>query len=545
MFDLILRNGTVIDGTGRPGYKSDVGILGGRIAALGDLSGAESRETIDVSSMAVCPGFIDMHSHSDLSILAHSKAESSISQGITTEVVGNCGWSMAPVKAETRESVLKRLLGGLVNREAFSSLEWNWHSFGEFLDALEKAGTGVNIVPQVGQSLIRAHVVGTEKRNATRGEIEAMKDLVRESLEEGAWGLSTGRSYRPGGFAPTEEIIALAKVVAKYGGIYATHMKSEGDDLFSAVEEACEIAEKSGVKVEISHHKAVGKKNFGKVHKSLEMIASARQRGLAISVDVYPYEFAQISSLIRLFPEEVWDHIQKASGSGPKSSGDFPTQEEIQEALKDPAVIRAIKSMPGLGPVLERVKNYLITNAPSAPDLEGRILGEYAEEKGLDLADFLVDLLGKDGLGVHAAWPISIDDVYTVVSADFAMVGTDAFTLDRPIYPTPIHPRHYGTFPRVIGRFVRDKKLFSLEDAVKKCTYMPARILGIPYRGCVEVGFWADLVVFDPTKLEDTATAKKPYDRSLGIEYVLVNGKIALEKGEVRPVFAGKVLRRQ
>jgi len=542
VLDLVLRNGTVIDGLGRPRFVTDIGISGGKIVALNDLRDAEAGRTLDISNLCVCPGFIDMHSHSDLSIMAHGRAESSISQGITTEVVGSCGWSMAPVKEETKRSVLHRLLTGLVNEEAVDTPNWTWHSFGEFLEALERRGTGVNIVPQVGQSLIRAHVVGTEKRNATPGEIEAMKALLASCMEEGAWGMSTGRSYRPGGFAPREEIVALAKVVARFGGIYATHMKSEGDDLFEAVEEAISIAQEAEVRVEISHHKAVGKRNFGKVERSLDMVREARRKGLPVSVDLYPYEFAQVSSLLRLFPIEIWDYLRKDSPVNQQGRA-FPSQEEIEEKLKDPSVIQKLLAYPGIGEALDRMRNYLIVRAPSAPDLEGKILGDYLDEKAMKVEDFLLKLIQKDGFEVHGAWPISMEDVHKVAKAEFATIGTDAFTLDRPISPTPIHPRHFGTFPRVIGRFVREDALFSLEEAVRKCTYLPATVMGIPARGAVSVGYWADLVVFDPAEIKDTATAKEPYKKPEGISYVIINGKVALENGEVKPLFAGKVLR--
>jgi N-acyl-D-amino-acid deacylase len=555
MLDLILKNGTVIDGTGRTRFEADLGISKGKVVSIGNLSQAKAKKIIDISNMVVCPGFIDMHSHSDLSILAHKKATGSISQGITTEVAGSCGWSLAPCKEETRSSVLERLIKGLIDEKTFDSMPWNWNSFGEYLDAVEAAGTGVNLVPQVGQSLIRAHVVGTENRKATTGELRAMKVILEQALEEGAWGMSTGRSYKPGGSAPTEEIVELAKVLAKHDAIYASHMKSEGDTLFEAVEEVVRIAEESGVRAEISHHKAVGKKNFGKVNKSLDMIDEARRKGLRITVDLYPYEFAQVSAFIRLLPWELWEHLEavgqpnQAKDGKPnakrKSRPVFPSSEEIQGKLKTPDIVEKIMSYPELAMTLERVKNYTVIKSPSVPDLEGRILGEYAEEKRLDLANFVIRLLAADGFSVHAAWPISIDDVHTVIKAPFASVGTDAFTLDRRITEAPIHPRHFGTFPRVVGRFVRKDNLFSLEEAIRKCTGFPAKAMGIPERGLVEIGYWADLVVFNPETFIDTATGKEPYNPPAGLEYVIVNGKVALEKGKHTPVFSGKVLRRK
>jgi N-acyl-D-amino-acid deacylase len=541
MLETIIRKGTVLDGSGRPPLRADVAIEDGKVSIVGDLSEATAKQVLDAEGLFICPGFIDMHSHSDLSLPSHKRGDSSLSQGITTEVIGSCGWSMAPVKEETRKSVLQGLISGLVHREAYESLDWSWHSFGQFMDALESGGIGINVAPQVGQSLIRAHVVGTEKRDAAPGEIEAMRALVRQAMEDGAWGMSTGRSYKPGGFAPTEEVIELAKVVAEYGGIYATHVKSEGDELFDSVDEVISIAEKAGVRAEISHHKAVGKKNFGKVHRSLEMIEKARRSGLRITVDTYPYEFAQASSLAGILPREAW---QKVRGDAKGQRGEFPSLEEIQAAVKDPAVVEKVKGLPEVTAAAERLGNYLIVKCPSSRGAEGRVIEEIAAGSGRSVVDVIADLVVKDGLDVWAAWPISLDDVHTVISADFAMGGTDGFNVDRPISPTPIHPRHYGTFPRIVGRFVREDHLFSLEEAVRKCTHMPATVMGIPDRGLVESGYWADLVIFDPTRLTDTATGIDPYRRAVGIEYVLVNGKVALEKGEVKPLYAGKVLRK-
>lgn len=540
MLDSVIRNGTVVDGSGRPARKADIGLKDGRIAALGDLSSAKAGKVLDASNLFICPGFIDMHSHSDLSLMAHRRSEGSLSQGITTEVIGSCGWSMAPVKEETRMSVLRGLISGLVHKDVFESLDWNWHSFGEFMDVLEKGGIGTNVAPQVGQSLIRAHVVGTEKRDAAPGEIEAMKALVRQAMEDGAWGMSTGRAYRPGGFAPTSEIIELAKVVGEYGGIYATHMKSESDDLFDAVDEVITIAEKAGVRAEISHHKALGRKNFGKVSRTLEMIENARKKGLRITCDVYPYEFSQAVSLVRMLPPSIWKHIL-----GEKMKGEFPTEDEVQAAMKDKTFIEEVKGLPEIADASARVASFVIVKAPSSPQVVGRIVEDLVAESGKTAVQIAADLIEADGFDVWAATPISIEDVHTIIKADFAMGGTDAFTLDRPIPQTAIHPRHYGTFPRIVGRFVTKDHLYPLEEAVKKVTHNPATVMGFRDRGLVEEGYWGDLVVFNPSTLMDTATGEDPYKRPTGIEYVLVNGKVAMEKGKVKPVFAGQVLRRK
>jgi N-acyl-D-amino-acid deacylase len=541
LLDLLIRGAQVVDGSGKSAFRADIGVKSGRIASIGNLSQANAKTVLNVPSLCVTPGFIDMHSHSDLSILSHRKGESSLSQGITTEVVGSCGWSVAPVKDETKKSVLRGLISGLVDRGTYDDMDWSWHSFGEWMDAVDKAGIGVNIAPLVGQSLVRAHVVGTEKRPPAPGEIPAMKVLVEDAMQAGAWGMSTGRSYRPGGHAQTDEIIALAGVIAKYDGLYSTHMKNEGEDLFPAVEEVIEVARKAGVKAEISHHKAIGKKHFGKVHRSLEMISEAREQGLRITADVYPYEFAQTSSLASI-SGDVWRKLIAPDGS---ESLRFPSVDEIRTFFADTSNKEKARTLPELAAAMPRLANYVIVKAPSLPEIEGRILGEYAEETAKPAADILLDLLWSDGLDVWAAAAISIDDVHTVVKAPFVMPGTDAFNVDRPLSPTPIHPRHLGTFPRVLGRFCRENNLFSFEEAVRKCTFMPARTMGIPDRGLVEVGYWADLVILDPASLMDTATGKEPYNRPVGIHYVVVNGKVAMEKGEVKPIYAGKVLRRK
>lgn len=542
MFDVLLKGGTVVDGSGRPRFQSDVGIKDGKIHAVQDLQAAEAEQVLDVTGLVVAPGFIDMHSHSDLSILTHPKAESSISQGITTELVGSCGWSLAPVKEETKQSVLKGLLSGLVSPEAYDGLDWSWNSFEQLMDKIDKAGIGVNVAPLVGQSLLRAHVVGTEKRDAVGGELEAMKSILRQAMEKGAWGMSTGRSYRPGGHAPTQEIVALAQVVGEYDGIYSTHMKNESDDLFEAVDEVITIAERSGVKAQISHHKSISKRNFGKVRRSLEMIQNARRRGLRMSVDCYPYEFAQASSLARFLPPEALMSLQSPDSPASSQLSLF-TYEEAQKLLRDPDLMAKTKAMTEVQAAAKRLGDYVIVKCPSCPEAEGRILGEYAPETGKEALDLLFEFLLADGLDVWAAAAISIEDVHTVISAPFAMPGTDAFALDRPITPVPAHPRHYGTFPRVVGRFVKEG-LFSLETAVMKSTSLPARTIGLSGRGLVEPGNWADLVVFDPETLMDTATGVDPYARANGIAHVFVNGVASMEDGVVKNAFAGKVLRK-
>ncbi|MCL6581547.1 MAG: amidohydrolase family protein [Firmicutes bacterium] len=368
MLDILIRGGLVADGTGGELRPADVAISSGRVAAVGRLEGAQAEEVIDASGLVVCPGFIDMHSHSDLSLVAHPGATSSLLQGITTEVAGSCGWSLAPVKTETAAGVLKGLCEGLLgevppglavdeDRRALA-----WYSFGEYLDHVERLGLGVNLYPVVGQSLIRAHVVGTDRRPATPGEIEAMRELLKACLGEGARGLSTGRAYAPGGHASTEEVIALCRVVAERGGLYSTHIKNESDGLIEAVAEAIRIGRESGVRVEISHHKAVGRANYGRVGETLAMMEEARREGVDVTCDVYPYAFAQVFSLLAEVPGV------SATQTDQEIAG-LLSREEFR-AKVTAELSRALSAEAGAPGFISRPEQYLVVSVGRDHDLE-------------------------------------------------------------------------------------------------------------------------------------------------------------------------------
>ncbi len=538
MFDLIIRGGTVIDGTGGPGRSADVGITGGEIVAVGDLKDKEAKRVIDAKGLAVSPGAIDMHSHSDLSLPVHNLATSSLLQGITTELVGSCGWSLAPLKKEILDTLVKSLIKALGGPETADRINARWRSFGEYLDTLERKGIGVNIAPLVGQSLIRAHVVGSEKRPPMRGEMEAMKDLLKSCMEEGAFGFSTGRSYMPGGSARTEEIIELAKVLAPYDGIYTSHMKNEGAELLSAVDEVIRIGREAGIKVEVSHHKAIGTENFGRVVDSLAMMDKARKEGVDINADLYPYPFAQVFMLYGMLATEEWEE---------------PDPKKLLEKLKDPAARAALRKTledkakeAGLE-LSQAIKgsNYEIVGAPKHPELQGKALDEAAKGSGKDVFDFGVDLLIEEEMKVRAAAHMNENDVQTVLRHPLTMVGTDAFAVDFPFSEeAPLHPRHYGTFPRVLGHYTRDVKILSLEEAVAKCTGRPAAKLGLADRGLVKEGYCADLIIFDPATFDDRATGTEPDLPPVGLDWVIVNGQVAVDHGRHTGALAGRVLRR-
>ncbi len=572
MLDIVIRGGLIIDGTGNAPYPGDLAVKDGRIVAVGRLEGAEAAVVIDASGLAVAPGFIDMHSHSDLSLPLHPLASSSLLQGITTEVAGSCGWSLAPVKNETARSVLKGLCEALIGaippeidaggEEGTSSAgparpepPLGWYSFGDYLAFLETRGIGTNLYPIVGQSLIRAMVVGTERRAATPGEIRAMQALLDASLEEGARGLSTGRAYAPGGHASTEEILALAKVVARRGGLYTSHIKDESSGLIEAVDEAIRIGRESGVRVEISHHKAIGRPNFGKVGRTLAMMEEARQAGVDVTCDVYPYAFAQVFSMLSEIPGVT---LRQSLEDIRALFGKAEFREKVAADL-----IKASAEEHGTPGYFSRPGNIKLVSVGRDHDLEGQTLAAVfgpnplgAAEPGAKatplepglarrLVGQVLDFLLAQDLHVNLAADMDEADVETVLGHPQTMVGTDAFTLDGDLGErTPIHPRHFGTFPRVLGHYGRERKLGDLGALVQKITGLPARKLGLRDRGLLARYMWADVVVFDPATIADRATAKEPYLAPVGIKWVLVNGRVAAQDGRALGVRAGMVLRR-
>ena len=649
MFDILIVGGLIVDGTGNTPYQGDVAIAGGRIVAVGRIEGAEATLVIDAGGLAVSPGFIDMHSHSDLSLVSHPRASSSLVQGITTEVAGSCGWSLAPLKNETAASVLKELCLGLMGavppelaeapdagpgqaagqeqaggfevaatgqeqaggfqvaatgQEQAGGLQGAaagpaparhpglaWHSFGEYLTYLEKLGLGVNLYPIVGQSLIRAHVVGARRRMATPGEIEAQRALLEACLEEGARGLSTGRAYAPGGHASTEEVIALCRVVAARDGLYTSHIKDEGAGLIDAVAEAIRIGRESGVRVEISHHKAVGPANFGKVAETLTMMEEARNAGVDVTCDSYPYAFAQVFSMLEeipgITPAQPVDEVRallsqddfrakvtaefvKASAEEHGPPGFFSRPESIMfislgrdhdlegqpltsvfgpnplgqaEPAPQPAVASGGAGASGAETSTGLSGGAGVTQGATGSTRPRPVPLEPARVRAL--VDKGLDFLLEQDLHVNLAAIMCEPDVETVLGHPQTMVGTDAFTIDRDLGErTPIHPRHFGTFPRVLGHYCRTRGLGDLATMIQKITGLPARKLRLAERGLLARGNWADVVVFDPATISDRATAKEPYLEPVGIKWVIVNGRVAAEDGKISDARAGMVLRR-
>lgn len=528
MFDLVLKNGLVVDGTGNPWFKADVGIKDGRIDEIGKSLSTESRDVLDVESHFVAPGFIDMHTHSDFSLLVSPYAESKIRQGVTTEVVGNCGSSAAPLNDFMKEEIRKT---SPMLEEA--ELKLDWLTMDGYLGRLEGNKIALNVVPLVGNGNIRALVLDFDARKPAKRELEEMKSHLRKAMQDGAFGLSSGLIYPPSCYADTRELVELCRVVAEFGGIYTSHIRGEGHNLIDSVREAIEIGERSGAAVEISHHKASGKPNWGKVKQTLEAIEQARTRGIDVTCDVYPY-VAGSTGLDALLPAYAWEGGIEA----------------LIRRLRDPKTRQQLRrDMEEAKSDLTRTTNWnsvMISYCKGHRDYEGRFVSEISRLEKKDPYDLIFDLLIEESASVAIViFTMSETDMRTVLKHNTSMIGSDS----AAIAPYGVlgkgkpHPRAYGTFPRVLGEYVRKKKTLTLENAIRKMTSFPARKLGLKDRGLIKEGMWADITVFDPEAVVDRATYTNPHQYPEGIRHVIVNGKSAVKNGRHTRALNGKVLR--
>lgn len=484
-YDVLIRNGTVIDGTGAPGVQADVAIRGDRIAAIGQLGDAEADRVIDASHRAVAPGFIDVHAHDDAACLT-TPLDFKLMQGVTTDVMGNCGAGIAPFNPDRGEDmIVGNVLGEIPTP--------TWRSFGEWMDVIAEKGRGTNVACLVPHGAVRFATFGLNSRAPTAAELDKMRDYIDEGMAAGAVGLSTGLIYPPGAFAKTDEVVSCAKMSAKHGGIYVSHIRNEGDQLMDAVEEAVSIGEQAGLPVQISHHKAGSPAVWGKVHDTIAFMDARRAAGQDITFDVYPYIAA--STVLSAFAAAA-------------------------EGLDYDLV--------------------LLASCPGHEELEGKTLTQAAEMLGVDPPQAAPAIL-RDSPGTTAIFFLmNEDDVRTVVSQPHCMIGSDGL-------PTPggkPHPRLYGTFPRVLQRYVREEGVLSLEEAVRKMTSLPADRFQLAGRGRLKEGAFADVVIFDPQHIEDVATYESPRQYPAGIDYVLVNGVIAAASGKQTAPDAGRLLRR-
>lgn len=524
-FDIVIKNGRIVDGSGNPWFKADIGIKDGKIVKIGKIDDKVAEEVIDANGLIVTPGFIDMHAHDDLIFFKDLFNKPKLQQGVTTVVIGNCGISPAPINKNTLD-ILKAYTG-ILGRD----VSFDWTSYGEFLDKLEALGElGTNVAGLVGHGTIRIAVMGMEARDPTKEELEEMKKLVAQSMEEGAFGMSTGLIYPPGVYSKTEELIELSKVVAKYGGIYATHMRDEADHLIEAVKEAIRIGREAGVSVEISHHKAAGKANWGKIRETLKMIERAREEGIDLTADAYPYTAGSsyLAAILPPWAHEGGEEKLKERCRNPK------TREEMKKFIEERTDWQNFIKQAGW-------ENIVLAYSPTYPEFIGKNILEISKELNKNPYDVVCDIIAEDGTSAEMIiFMMDEKDVEIVISHPYVMVGTDGLDTGEG---NP-HPRAYGTFPRVIGVYARDKKLMTIEEAVRKMASLPAQKLGLKDRGLIREGMWADIVIFDPKTIKDKATYQEPRNTPDGIEYVIVNGVISVEKGEVTGKRGGKVLRR-
>jgi len=529
-YDVIIKNGRIIDGTGNPWVSGDIAIRGDRIVKIGKLDGSNAERIIDARNLVVSPGFIDMLGQSETALLIDNRSLSKLSQGITSEITGE-GNSIAPQNALTLSELQPQL--------DHYHLTVDWTTLDGYFKRLEKSGTPLNIGTYVGAAQVREAVLGEVDRAPTPQELEKMKALVAEAMQQGAFGVSTALIYPPGHYAKTEELIELAKVAATYGGIYATHMRSEGQSETAAVDEALRIGREGHLPVEIFHLKVIGKSHWGAMPKIVGMIQAARDAGQDVSADMYPY-VAGGTALASSLPPWVAD-----GGT-----------EKLLERLKDPAIRAKIKQeMATEHPNWENL--YLGSGGASgvllsgivSPELkkyDGQTLVQIAKEQGKASLDALVDMVLADKAQTGAIYFIASEsDLRYGLQQPWTSVGLDGdeTSLDGPLFDPHTHPRAYGSMPRFLGHYVRDEHLLPLEQAVRKITSLPAQREHLRDRGLLKEGFFADITIFDPATIIDKATYQNPAQISEGVKYVFVNGKVEYEDGKLTGLKAGRILR--
>jgi len=529
-YDVVIRNGHLIDGSGSPWYAADVAIKDGRIAAIGRLDASKAARTIDAHGMVVAPGFIDMLGQSDLTLLVDARAPSKIFQGITTEITGE-GQSVAPLN----DAMIKENQPGYDHY----GIKPDWRTLAQYFARLEKQHIGINFGSYVGAASARAMVIGYGNRAATADEQKRMDELVDQAMTDGALGLSTALQYPPAPYASTEELIALAKVASRRGGIYASHMRSEGDAEDAALDEAFRIGREANIGVEIFHLKVSGKGNWGRMPKVIERIEKARADGVDVAADTYAYT--------------AWNNDMAAFTPPWANDGG---SEKLVERLKDPAqrakmraeMTAASANWDNEWLAIKGPEDILIcsVNNPDLAKYQGKRVSEIAKEWNVDGIDAIFDFLIKDKAGTYVTvFGMDEPDVALALQQPWVSVDNDAsgtspegiLGKDHP------HPRAYGTFPRILAKYVRDEHKLSLSAAIRKFSALPAQRLHLADRGLIKRGLWADLVIFDPATVHDVATYAEPNRYSVGMQYVLVNGVPVIEDGKMTGKLPGKVLR--
>jgi N-acyl-D-amino-acid deacylase len=529
-YDIIIRNGRVVDGTGRSAFNADVAINGDRVARIGILRGAQAKRTIDARGQLVAPGFIDMLGQSEQFLLIDPRAMSKVMMGVTTEITGE-GESIAPLN----DHILKE-------QEDFNrrfNLTVDWRTLDGYFRRLAKQGSGVNLSTFVGATQVREYVIGYDDRPPTPAELEQMKKLVADAMKEGALGVSTSLQYVPARFATTDEIVELAKVAHQYGGIYITHQRSEANAIDDSMKEVFEIARRANIPVEIWHFKTAYKQNWGRMPEMLRRIQAARRRGLKITADVYPY-VAGSTSLSACLPP--WA-LEGGTDRMIARLRDKQTRERlIREIATDSRDWENIYLGSG-GPSGILIASVVNRNLER---WQGKRLSEIATEQKKEPLNALLDFIIADhGQTGAIFFMMSESDMKAALKSPFVSICTDngARATDGPLAGSKSHPRGWGTYPRILGRYVRDEHLMPLEFAIHKMTGLPAANVGLKQRGLLREGYFADITIFDPKTVIDRATFEDPNQYPVGINYVIVNGQIEVDSGQRTPALAGRVLR--
>ncbi len=527
-YDVIVRGGTVYDGSGGAPFTADIGINADTIAAIGDLSSAQANTEINASGLAVAPGFINMLSWSTESLIVDGHSQGEIRQGVTLEVMGE-GWSMGPLNPAMKEQ----------NKKMFEKRGIDWTTLGEYLEALETRGISTNIASFVGATTARIHELGEANRAPTPEEMDRMKALVRTAMEEGAMGVGSSLIYAPSNYASTEELIELCKVAAEHGGMYITHMRSEGDNIFQAIDETIRIAREAGLPAEIYHLKMAGKDNWWKLDSALAKIDKARSEGIRITTDMYLY-IAGGTGLNAVMPPWVQE-------------GGYT---EWVKRLKNPAVRRQV--LQEMKTPSAKWENLLLMSGgadrvllvgfenDSLKRFTGKTLAEVALQYGKSAEETAMDLVIADSSRVGAIYFMMDEEtVKKQIALPYMSFGSDAESMapEGEFLSNSTHPRAYGNFARLLGKYVRDEKVIPLEEAVRKLTSLPAGNLGILKRGLLKPGYFADVAIFDPAKIQDHATFEKPHQYSTGMVHVIVNGTPVLKDGEHTGAKPGRFVR--
>jgi len=527
MLDLLIKNVSVIDGSGRKPYSANVGVKSGKIFSIGR-STPSAHEVIDGNGKTLAPGFIDAHGHSDISIFNDPQCALKLRQGVTTEICGQCGFGHAPVTSD----------GGAFVVGYYNYLKYNmpdnyseFTTFKEYLNAVEKLPLGINLGMLLGHGTVRLNVMGLESRKPSEAELIRMKELTSEAMESGALGLSSGLMYAPGSFSDAEELSALCDVVKEHNGVYASHIRNQGKRLVQSVEEAIAAGKNSGTPVIISHHKATGKPNWGNVKESVAFIHNANAQGHEVHHDVYPYLATSTTlnatlppSLMALGLEKLLEKLQTNEFKESLHQQIFQPTEEWDNDLLETGY-----------------DGIMIVEAENTPDAVGKTISEYATIKKLDPFDAYIELLVLNKLAVtDVCFSLCNEDLEFVMKDKLCMIGSDGIYQKGS---SMTHPRAVGTFPRVLGRYVRERGLLELPEAIMKMTSLTATTYNLSNKGLIKEGFDADLVLFNPAAIIDQSSFVSPFESNLGIDYVIVNGKIAVDHDRCMDVAAGKVLR--